>query len=534
MLAIAIAIMTVMPVASLLVIALTGVSDNWAHLVSTVLPEAVRVTALLMIGVGTLSAILGVVTAWLTASFDFPGRRFFAWALVLPLAVPTYIAAYCMTEFLHFAGPVQTTIRDVFGFASRRDYYFPEIRSLGGAILILSSVLYPYVFLTVRMVFVMQGRKAADVARTLGASPFGAFRRVLIPMARPAIAVGVALALMETINDIGAVEFLGVRTLTFSVYSTWLNRGDLAGATQLALAMLVVIVGLVLVERFARRDQRYTIQRGDKPAEGHLRLTGWHAAGAALVCALPIAFGFGIPAIILGDYALKRLDQFSDPLLWSALQTTVVVASSAGLVTILAAFLMGYGVRITGSKKLLTLVRLGSLGYAIPGTVLAIGILIPLAAFDNALDAFLRAEFGVSTGLLLSGSGLAIVYACCVRFMAMGYGSMESGFAKLSPHLDHAARTLGKSPGQTLAAILLPLMRPALLTGFLLVFVDSAKELSATILLRPFGFETLATFVYASASRSAFEDSAVAALLIVIIGILPVLVLTRSILAKAR
>ncbi|MER0236787.1 iron ABC transporter permease [Fulvimarina sp. MAC8] len=529
-----VALLTVLPVFALVVIALSsGASDNWSHLLSTVLPEATRVTILLMIGVALVTGTVGVVTAWLTASFDFPGRRFFCWALVLPLAVPTYIAAYCVTEFFHFAGPVQTAIRDIFGFTSSRDYWFPDVRSLWGAVLILSSVLYPYVFLTVRIVFLMQGRKAADVARTLGAGPGGAFLKVLLPMARPAIAVGVALALMETVNDIGAVEFLGVRTLTFSVYSTWLNRGDLAGAAQLALAMLIVIVGLVILERAARRDQRYSLARGDNAAVGRLTLGGWASGLAVVACTLPIAFGFGIPAYILGDYASRRLDQFADPALWSALENTVIVAGSAGLLTVVAAFMMAYGVRLTRSRRLLGLVRLGSLGYAVPGTVLAIGVLIPLAAFDNALDAYLRANFGISTGLLLSGSGAAIVYACFVRFMAMGYGAMESGFAKLSPHLDHAARTLGHGPGNTLRQVLLPLMTPALLTGFMLVFVDSVKELSATILLRPFDFETLATFVYASASRSAFEDASIAALLIVITGILPVIALTRTILKQA-
>lgn len=529
-----VALLTVLPVFALVVIALSsGASDSWSHLLSTVLPDATRTTVLLMIGVALLTGTVGVVTAWLTASFDFPGRRFFSWALVLPLAVPTYIAAYCVVEFFHFAGPVQTAIRDTFGFASRRDYWFPDIRSLPGAVLILSSVLYPYVFLTVRIVFLMQGRKAADVARTLGAGPGGAFLKVLLPMARPAIAVGVALALMETVNDIGAVEFLGVRTLTFSVYSTWLNRGDLAGAAQLALAMLVVIVGLVVLERAARRDQRYSLARGDNAAVGRLILGRGASALAMLACSLPIAFGFGIPAYILGDYASRRLDQFAEPALWSALENTVLVAGSAGLFTVAAAFMMAYGVRLTRSRRLLALVRLGSLGYAVPGTVLAIGVLIPLAAFDNALDAYLRANFGISTGLLLSGSGAAIVYACFVRFMAMGYGAMESGFAKISPHLDHAARTLGHGPGNTMRQVLLPLMTPALLTGFMLVFVDSVKELSATILLRPFDFETLATFVYASASRSAFEDSAIAALLIVLTGILPVIALTRTILKQA-
>ncbi|HEY9057393.1 MAG TPA: ABC transporter permease subunit, partial [Aurantimonas sp.] len=339
----AVALTVILPLVALAVIALSGTSTNWRHLAETILPEASRVTLALMLGIALVAGSIGVVTAWLVASFQFPGRRIFAWALVLPLAVPTYIAAYSVVEFLHFAGPVQTAIRDIFGFQTSREYWFPEVRSLGGAVLILSSVLYPYIFLTVRLVFVMQGRKAGDVARTLGASRAAVFGRILLPMARPAIAIGVALALMEAVNDIGAVEFLGVRTLTFAVYSTWLNRGDLYGATQIALFMLAVIVFLVVVERFARRQQRFTIHRGDRPQEAHERLRGWRGALAALACAVPIAAGFGIPVLVLGDFALRRLDQLADPQLWRALEHTVVIATAAGLATVGAGFAMAYG-----------------------------------------------------------------------------------------------------------------------------------------------------------------------------------------------
>lgn len=530
--AILVGLVVTMPLMALVWLAVSGTSENWAHLATTILPEASWTTLLLMSGIAVTAGSMGVVTAWLVATFEFPGRRLFSWALVLPLAVPTYIAAYCFVEFLHFAGPVQGAIRAVFGYKSSREYWFPDIRSLWGAVLILSSVLYPYVFLTVRMVFLMQGRKAADVARTLGASQASIFLRILLPLARPAIAIGVTLALMEAVNDIGAVEFLGVRTLTFAVYSTWLNRGDLYGATQIALLMLVVIVLLVAVERFARRRQRFTLGRADRPVPGSQRLTGGKAALAWLACVMPILLGFGIPFAVLADYAVKRLDQLADPQLWRALEHTVVLAGTTGLVTVIASFFLAYGVRLTGSRRLILLTRFAVLGYAIPGTVLAIGILIPLAGFDNWVDAHMRATFDVSTGLLLSGSGFAIVYACFVRFMAMGHGSLESGFGKVSTHLDMAARTLGRTPGATMVEVLLPLMRPALLTAFLIVFVDATKELSATILLRPFDFETLATFVYQQTSRSAFEEGAVAALLIVLVGMLPVAILNRSILAE--
>lgn len=529
--AIALGVLVTLPVLSLPVIALSGTADNWSHLARTVLPRAAGTTLMLMAGVGLATATVGTLTAWLVTSFRFPGRRIFAWALVLPLAVPTYIAAYCFNELLHYVGPVQSGLRSLFGWTARSDYWFPDIRSPGGAVLVLSSVLYPYVFLTVRLVLLMQGRKASDVARTLGAGRLRILLTVLLPMARPAIAVGVALVLMETVNDIGAVEFLGVQTLTFAVYATWLNRGDLAGATQIALLMLAVIFALLWAERFARRRQRFSTARADTVRAGADRLRGLKGWAAALACLLPILAGFGVPFAILGSYAWRRPDDFADPQLWRALQNTVAVAGATALLTVAIGFLVAYGIRLSNARPLRLLSRLAAFGYAVPGTILAMGILVPFAAFDNALDARMREWFGVSTGLLLSGSGFAIVFACTARFMAMGHGSLDNGFAKLSPHLDMASRALGHGPGGTLRRVLLPLMRPALLTALLLVFVEAAKELSATILLRPFDFDTLATFVYAQASRAAFEDGAIAALLIVATGILPVIVLTRSLAA---
>ncbi|MBB3936439.1 ABC transporter permease [Aureimonas phyllosphaerae] len=532
--ALAVGLLAALPVLSLAAIALTGGTANWSHLARTVLPRATGTTLALMAGVGVATAVVGTFTAWLVTSFRFPGQRVFAWALVLPLAVPTYIAAYCFNELLHYVGPVQSGLRALFGWTTRSDYWFPDIRSAGGAVLVLSSVLYPYVFLTVRLVFLMQGRKAADVARTLGAGRLRILATVLLPMARPAIAVGVALVLMETVNDIGAVEFLGVQTLTFAVYATWLNRGDLAGATQIALLMLAFILLLLWVERFARRRQRFTAGRSDTVRAGAEQLAGWKGWAAAAACLVPIASGFGVPLAILGGYAFRRPEDFADPQLWRALQNTIVVAGSTALLTVAIGFLVAYGIRLTNARPLRVLSRLAAFGYAVPGTILAMGILVPFAAFDNALDAALRAAFGVSTGLLLSGSGFAIVFACTARFMAMGHGSLDNGFARLSPHLDMASRALGHGPGGTLRRVLLPLMRPALLTAMLLVFVEAAKELSATILLRPFDFDTLATFVYAQASRAAFEDGAIASLLIVATGILPVVVLTRSLARDGR
>jgi iron(III) transport system permease protein len=516
------------PLVALAVIAANPAQGVWGHLATTVLPGAVATTFALMLGVGLVTVVIGVGTAWLTAAFTFPGRRFFAWALLLPLAVPTYIVAYTAVEVMDFTGPLQTAIRAITGAATRRDYWFPQVRSLPGAILVLGLVLYPYVYLSARAAFLLQSATAIEVARTLGAGPWRVFLRVALPLARPAIAVGVSLALMECLNDIGAVQFFGVRTLTVSIYDTWLNRGSLAGAAQIACAMLVVVLALVLAERGARRGRRFAA-----PSTRHVPLVPVPLKGvagllAALACALPVGLGFLVPAGVLLDSALRRTEQLTDPALHAAAWNSLSFALIAAVVTLAAGVAIAYAVRLRPRPLVKAAASVASIGYAVPGTVLAVGIFVPLAALDNAVDGMMRQLFGLSTGLLLAGSGAGLVYAYAARFMAMSVGSVEAGFAKLSPHLDMAARTLGRGALGTLRRVLLPLMRPALATAALLVFVDTMKELPATILLKPFNFETLASLVYAAASREHFEESALAALVIVLVGLLPVVLLART------
>lgn len=524
------AAIVLMPIVAIVVIAATGGTGNWPHLVSNVIPRATSRTLLLLAGVGAATAVTGVVTAWLVASCDFPLRRLASGLLVLPLAIPSYLGAYAFAEFFSFTGPVQTAYRSLFGFQTSRDYWFPEVRTTGGAVLVLASVLYPYVYLSARSMFLMQGRAAADVARTLGASPLRVFARVQIPMARPAIMVGLTLVAMETLNDIGAVEYLGVQTLTFSIFDTWLNRGSLAGAAQIACIMLVFVVLLMVVERRARRRQRFASQKTTAAVSDSVRLTlpGWKKWAATLACLTPPVIGFAVPVLVLGGYAARRLEQFASTRLVSALWNSVLVSASAAAIAVGLAFVLAYAARTTRSKATAAASRLASFGYGVPGTVLAMGVLIPLAKFDNALDAFLRAEFGVSTGLLLSGTGFAIIYACTVRFLTMAEGTVDAGFHKLSPHLDMAARTLGRTSSQTLWSVLMPMMRPATLTAALLVFIESMKELSATIMLRPFNFNTLATLVYEDASRAKVEDASVPAVIIVAAGLIPVFLVSRS------
>ncbi|CTQ52543.1 Sulfate transport system permease protein CysT [Roseibium album] len=527
--ALLIATLVLLPVAAIAWLAFEPTADVWGHLFLTVLPGSLQTTLLLMLGVGLSTGITGVVTAWLVTMCNFPGRRILDWALLVPLAVPTYIVAFAYVEVLDYTGPVQSFIRAIFGFQTSRDYWFPEIRSLGGAIFVMGAVLYPYVYLTTRASFLIQSASTLDVSRTLGASPYGLFFRIALPLARPATAIGISLALMECLNDIGAVTFFGVKTLTFSVYDIWLNRSSLGGAAQLALAMLVVVLVLLWLERFGRRKQRFDSGGGSKHRPPtRFDLKGVPAGFALLLCCLPIFVGFVVPGLLLADRASRRLDDIFTTGFVETVWNSFSLAAAAALLTVIISVSLAYALRLNNSGPLKAAVRLASIGYAIPGTVLAIGILIPMARFDNYLDAHMEAWFGINTGLLLLGSGTGLVYAYVVRFLAVSYGQVEGGFGKISPHLDMAARTLGRNSGQTLTQVHLPILKPVLLSAALLSFVDCMKELPATILLRPFNFDTLATTVFEAASREAFEEAALPSLAIVLVGLIPVIYLARS------
>ncbi len=519
-----------MPLIAIFVIALTGGTNGWQHLIVNVLPRSGAQTLLLLIMTGAFTTITGVTTAWLVRMFDFPFRRLLSFALVLPLAIPSYLAAYAFGEFLDFAGPVQSALRALFGYQTIRDYWFPDIRSLGGAVLVLGSVLYPYIYLSTRAAFGLQGRFAADAARTLGVGPLRLFLSVQLPMARPAIIIGLALVMMETLNDIGAVEYLGVHTLTFTIYETWLNRGNLAGATQIAACLVVIVAALIVIERRARRRQRFAAGKATAMHQRSARVELSPARGwlATLVCALPFLSGFAIPVLVLGSYALKRLNGLADPKLLKALLHSLEVSLPVAVITLFGGFLLAYAQRERPSWPTRFAVRVGSLGYGIPGTVLAIGVLLPLAGLDNAVDGIMRSHLGISTGLLLSGTAFAIIYAHSVRFMTLAEGTVDAGFQKLSPHLDMASRTLGRTRLQTLVGVLLPNIRPAAITASLLVFIESLKELPATIMLRPFNFNTLSTMVYESASRSRVQDAALPALVIIVAGLVPVILVSHS------
>lgn len=516
------------PIVSLLDIALRGDTEIWRHLFAYVLPTALRDTVLLLAGVSAIAAIVGVSAAWLVTAYQFPGRNLLVWLLPLPLAFPTYIVAYVYVDVLAVLGPVQSLLRSLTGWRSPADYWFPEIRSLGGAVFVIGIVLYPYVYLAARTMFQTQSVTLIEVARGLGARRWRLARDVALPLARPAIAAGLALVLMETLNDIGASEYLGVNTLTLSIFTTWLNRGSLAGAAQIACVMLVVVAGLIALERAARRGREYAGLDRDPRSRARHPLGGPKGYAAAAVCLIPVAFGFFVPLLFLANQVIRRelLVGFDPSLVGHAL-TTIALSASATVITLALGFGVAFAYRFVHRPIAAACVSIAGLGYAVPGTVLALGLLAPLIAFDDLVNAATRAFAGQSVGLLLAGSSAALVIAYVVRFLALATGFAQAGLARISSDLDDAARNLGARPATVLRAVYLPLTRTAVFSAALLVFVDCLKELPATLLLRPLNVETLSTYIYQFASRGSFEDGALAALLIVLVSLLPVIRMVR-------
>jgi iron(III) transport system permease protein len=531
--ALLISLVALLPLLAIALIALKPSGDTWPHLIANVLPGALRRTLLLMAGVGFLSLVIGTGTAWLVTMYRFPGRRYFQWLLLLPLAIPTYIIAYTYLEMLDYSGMVQTALRDLFGWRNARDYWFPDIRSLGGAIAVMSAVLYPYVYITARASFIAQSVCVLEVSRTLGRTAAETFWQVALPLARPALAAGVALVLMETLNDIGAVEFFGVRTLTVAVYDTWLDRNSLAGAAQIACVMLLFVFALLILERALRAGRRFHHTTGKYRDLRVDELRGWRGALAAFACALPVLFGFVLPASVLVHDALVHVAAGLAPEFWEAAANSLMLAAAAALLAVGFAVVLAYARRQTRSTLIQAASTLPAISYAIPGTVLAIGLLIPLAGLDNFIDGLMRSLFGVSTGLVLSGTAFAIVLAYTIRFLAASLGAVEAGLSKVSRNIDAAGRTLGATIGEMLIKVHLPLLRPALGAAALLVFVDSMKELPATLLLRPFNFDTLATQVFTLVSLYRYEEAGLSALTIVLVSLAPVLLL-HGIIAGSR
>lgn len=529
LIAAAIGLFVAIPVGSVLFTAL-GPSDGiWSHLVSTVLWVYAGNTLWLMLGVGAGTIVIGTSTAWLVTMYRFPGRRILSWALLLPLAVPSYILAFVITDQLEYAGNVQSALRGLFGWTSPREYWFPEIRSLGGATLVLSMVLYPYVYLLARAAFIEQSFGLFETSRTLGRGPIASFFTVALPLARPAIAVGVALALMETLNEYGTIDFFAVPTLTAGIFDVWLNMDSTTGAAQLASVLVAFTLVLVVIERISRRSRRYHDTTMRVQALPEYPLSTVRGVGAFVWCAAPVALGFVLPACVLGSYAVVFYAETLEANYLDYVWNSMMLSVWAAVIAALAGIALAYGVRLSPRRAMRGLAEFATIGYAVPGAVLAVGIMVPLGHLDNALDGISRALFDLPLGLLISGSATAPVIGYVVRFLALGYRTVDSGLTRITPSIEGAARTLGASPTGALVRVHVPLIRPSVITAALLVFVDTMKELPLTLILRPFNFDTLATFVYQYASDELLEECALGALTIVVAGVLPVIVMSLMI-----
>ncbi len=515
------------PIMSVVILALGPAEGLWQGLLATVLPRYLLNTLILTISVGLVAATLGTVTAWLVTMCEFPGRRIFEWALFLPLAVPAYIGAYALVDFFEYAGPLQTAMRATFGYSTAQDYVFPEIRSMGGAVLVLSAALYPYVYLLVRIAFREQSVLPQDVARTLGAGPMRRFFRVGLSMTRPSIAIGTAIVMMETISEFGTVEYFAVQTLTTGIFSVWLDGRNIAGASQLALVALVLMGFLVGIERLGRRRMRFTRMVGSPAMSGRLRLQGVSSLGACIFCLLPVGVGFLLPVGVVVGHSLGGWHLWFDDELAQSLANTLLIGIVASFMAIGMAIVLSYAAQLSAAPLLGVVMPLSVLGYALPGAVLGLGLLLPLAAVDHAIADSFEYLTGYDIGLILTGSAAAIVLAHLVRFFAVAHGAAETAMNRVPPSLRCAARSLGSSPQAALMRVYLPIMRGSLFTGFVLVFVDCVKELPATLLLRPFDFNTLATRVYERASLENLSGAAPAALLVTLVGAFGAVLLAR-------
>ena len=532
-LTVGIALLISIPVFTILASIFIPAGEIWSHLVSTVLPDYVKNSLILMFGVGAGVFILGVGTAWIVTMCKFPGQKIFDWALILPMAVPAYLMAYTYTDVFAFTGPVQSLLRDLFGWGIG-DYWFPNIRSIEGAVIMMSFVFYPYVYLLSRTAFLEQSTSLLEASRSLGCTPWQSFYKIALPLARPSIAAGMALALMETLNDFGTVDYFGVQTFTTGIYRTWFGLGEQAAAAQLSGFLLLFVLILILLERWSR--SRISYKQGGAGRYKNLntyKLSGVKAWASTLFCSLPLLIGFIIPVVILTEMMISNFEAAVNARFFQYALNTLLVGSVAGAMALLIAILMAYGIRLNPTLITKTSTRIASMGYAIPGSVIAVGILIPFGWFDNTLDAWMRDTFGISTGLILSGTIVALIFAYIVRFLAVAFTTVEASLSKVTPNMDEAAEGLGYRFRTILAKVHIPMISGSMFAALMLVFVDVIKELPATLIVRPFNFDTLAVQVYRLASDERLAESSGAALAIVLVGIIPVMILSRS-MARSR
>ncbi|MEM9535094.1 MAG: iron ABC transporter permease [Cyanobacteria bacterium P01_E01_bin.45] len=529
MLVVAIALFISIPILVVLSNIFAPTGEVWDHLSRTVLPRYVRNSMWLMLGVGCGTAIVGVGTAWLVSLCQFPGRRWFEWALLLPIAAPAYVLAYTYTDLLDVGGVVQTWLRAITGWGAR-DYWFPPIRSLGGAIAMLVLVLYPYVYLPTRVAFLERSRSLLEASLSLGNGPWRTFWTVALPLARPAIAGGVALVLMETLNDFGTVKFFGVDTFTTGIFRTWRSLGEPVAAAQLAAFLMLFILTILIAERISRGRTRFHQTPSGRILPPSYQLSGWRAWAAGTFCALPVLLGFLVPGVALLWWAIGQAQSGLERGFWGYALNSILAAAVTSALAVTIALVLAYGIRLHGNNTVMRVsARLATMGYAIPGSVIAVGVLIPAGLLDNTVDAWMRQQFDISTGLLLSGTVAILIYAYIVRFLSVSANTIESSLLRIRPELDDAARSLGYGPLATLRRVHAPLMTHGLLSAAMLVFVDVVKELPATLVLRPFNFETMAARVYRLASDERLIQSAPGSLAIVLVGMIPATLLVLTV-----
>jgi iron(III) transport system permease protein len=517
--AFAVALVLAIPLLAIVASVFAPGGEAWDHLVATVLPGYVKNSLLLLLWVAAGTAVTGVSAAWLVTRCQFPGRAFLEWALVLPLAMPAYVIAYAYTDLLQFSGPVQSSLREAFAW-SRGDYWFPDVRSLGGAAAMFVCVLYPYVYLLARVAFLEQSASLAEAGRTLGLTAWKSFFRLSLPLARPAIVAGVALALMETLADFGTVAYFGVPTFTTGIYRAWLSMGEPVSAAKLSLWLLAFVAVVLALERASRGGARF-FEAASTRRRARAVLTGWRAMAATLACVLPLLAGFLVPLALLVHMSIGGGDaQLGARFFRLAANSFELAAITAGIAISLA-LLMAYGARLAKSRLAAAVNRFAALGYAVPGSVIAVGVLIPATRLDHFIADL------TGSGLVLTGSIAALVYAYLVRFLAVALQTVEAGLAKITPSMEDAARSLGLGAAETLARVHAPLLKPSLVTAALLVFVDVMKELPATFVMRPFNFDTLAVQAFNLASDERLAEASTASLAIVAVGLLPVIVASR-------
>jgi iron(III) transport system permease protein len=522
-----IAAIIAIPILTIFYMALSSEKNIWPHLSSTVLPGYIITTLIVLFGVGLITLVIGIGLAWIVTVYNFPFRRILEWLCLIPLAMPTYIIAYTYGEIFDYPGFLQSSLRFIFGWQSYKDYWFPDIYSNGGVIFVMSFVLYPYVYLTSRAAFLRQSISLIEVSNTLGYSLTSSFFRIALPMARPAIIIGLILVMMESMNEFAAFEYYGVNTLSVGVYVTWLEKNNLSGAAQIAIFMLIFVFLLMIIERKLRNKRSFVQKNNNTLAINRVQLVGLKAYIISMICFLPILIGFIFPSIVLLDFIIQRYYEIDVIKYFHLVLNSIYLSSFAAFLTLVISIYL-INVSISSNNFIIKLsIGVSRLGYALPGVVLALGIIVPVITVDNFLKGLVGDVFGVSMGLIISGTAIGVLYAYVVRFLTIAYGTIESGFLALNPDLGAASRVLGRSRIQTLLGIQLPIIKPALIAAVLLVFVDSMKELPATLLLRPFNFDTLATHVYTYASLSALEDAALPAMTIVAVGIIPIIFINR-------